>query len=759
MTTKFTPPPFALNNVDSNRSTQTYNNTGKPNIIGEVKKLVNKNYTPNIFENTGQMNAVVLEVRDPGDPSLIAWKDPLLTHAFYGKKSVPDVIEVRYRVPELHAHIPNPESDKDWARINLHPIAIMKKEKGMPEVGDIVRLDFTDKNNFTGAIVVETLNTNENPNAGGNCSPSDMFNTAPPDLNLTQPTGDSQDSAKSEYGAFNDPAGGSFVEGIEYLPPPSANKAYEYLKNNMYVVSLQEYSRMNEFGNLDTVADALFAKNVFSICFTIAEDSRLLRDTKKLKNLIIRLRKSGISCSIAIHESIENINAALIHASSILKEAPYQGIYWRIPEGISYRNGSKETHISKTDQIFRRLADSKEIKYGAIFTEKNHGLHSTPTQQDITYLADNHYNYLERNDDPPFDDALYKADYPTASPAYFLGGINLLYSPDEPCVNGFRTKEILETELDSSVTGYVFLNYKFLTSELSELITDKTSIIPVLSTDSAEKQNLLNSVRKIVKPLKADINNIMSTPSTPTKAAPTFNSDEVTSQSSSPVAPVATPAVPGSACSTVPGSTNALTGPGSVVSPPSFRFDSIENYKNLGWVANDSAAINDVIYDFMQRFSAAVYRRIPPTHPVFSGSLYKKIRLTSTARTTAKQVELMWDKIKNGGEGDRAVYKLYGNKDWTRAVVEAYHSNNQAAAIQAVEARLAAGGGSAHLSGKGVDIHTYSHINAEGLNSSNMSIAGMKNTKFVRAVVEACAEAGARPTVEAYQQHVHITIH
>ena len=340
MTTKFTPPPFALNNVDSNRSTQTYNNTGKPNIIGEVKKLVNKNYTPNIFENTGQMNAVVLEVRDPGDPSLIAWKDPLLTHAFYGKKSVPDVIEVRYRVPELHAHIPNPESDKDWARINLHPIAIMKKEKGMPEVGDIVRLDFTDKNNFTGAIVVETLNTNENPNAGGNCSPSDMFNTAPPDLNLTQPTGDSQDSAKSEYGAFNDPAGGSFVEGIEYLPPPSANKAYEYLKNNMYVVSLQEYSRMNEFGNLDTVADALFAKNVFSICFTIAEDSRLLRDTKKLKNLIIRLRKSGISCSIAIHESIENINAALIHASSILKEAPYQGIYWRIPEGISYRNGS-----------------------------------------------------------------------------------------------------------------------------------------------------------------------------------------------------------------------------------------------------------------------------------------------------------------------------------------------------------------------------------------------------------------------------------
>jgi hypothetical protein len=68
------------------------------------------------------------------------------------------------------------------------------------------------------------------------------------------------------------------------------------------------------------------------------------------------------------------------------------------------------------------------------------------------------------------------------------------------------------------------------------------------------------------------------------------------------------------------------------------------------------------------------------------------------------------------------------------------------------------GGGSAHLSGKGVDVHTWSHINAEGLNSDGMSIAQMNNTKFVQAVTDAAKEVGARPVVEAYQQHVHITI-
>ena len=72
--------------------------------------------------------------------------------------------------------------------------------------------------------------------------------------------------------------------------------------------------------------------------------------------------------------------------------------------------------------------------------------------------------------------------------------------------------------------------------------------------------------------------------------------------------------------------------------------------------------------------------------------------------------------------------------------------------------RVASGGGAAHLQGKGVDVHTWSHINAEGIDSSGASVAKMKTSKFIQAVVAAAKECNAKPVVESYQQHVHITI-
>ena len=760
MASKFIPPPFALNNVETNKSKRRPpSSRNKSNILGELKGLVHDRYETDMLGSVGQMNAVVLEVRDPGDPSIIAWKDPLITHAFYGKKSSPDIIEVRYRIPEIHAHIPEPESPTDYARINLHPIAIMKKDKGMPTAGDIVRLDFTDKNNFTGAVVIETLNTNENPNAGGNCSPAETFNSAPPNLNLSQPAGDSQDSAKSEYSATNNPAQNSFMEGIELLQSEEVRSSYDLYKNNIYIVSLAEYIKMETFTNTSAIVEAMAGKNVFSVCFTISEGKRLIRDTKRLKTLINNLLNSGIPSSLLIHESIDEITPALIHAAKILGEVSCKGIYWRIPEGIKKTGGNYDIRVSKIDQMFRNLANSRKIKYGAIFTEKDYHLHTTPVQQDITYLADNHYNYLMKNRRAPYSDtSKWKSDYPNALPLYFLGGINLLYSPAKPCVNGVRTEEILESEIESGASGYAFVNFEYLTSELVGLIAEKS---PSITPNDSEKQNLLNSMRKIVTPSKANVENLTGFLSPQEKISPTFNSDEPSSQTSSPIAPAPFSNVPGSSCTTSAGGADGMgspmTGPASVVNPPSFRFDSIENYTNLGWTANNSAIINDVIFDFMQRFSAAVYRRLPRTHPAIAGSVHKKIRLTSTARTTSKQVELMWDKIKNGG-GNQAVYGLYGEKTWTKKVVSAYHANNRGAAIAAVEERLAAGGGSAHLSGKGVDVHTWSHLDAEGIKSSKATIATMKTSKYIQAIIAACAETNAKPTVEAYQQHVHITI-
>ena len=109
-----------------------------------MKRNIRDSYKADAFEQVGQMNAIVLEVIDE-DPTKMLWKSPLMSYAFHEKNAMPDYIEIRYRVPEIHAHLPEPENPEDFLAINRHPKAIMKKDKGIPEVGDIVTLDVTKK--------------------------------------------------------------------------------------------------------------------------------------------------------------------------------------------------------------------------------------------------------------------------------------------------------------------------------------------------------------------------------------------------------------------------------------------------------------------------------------------------------------------------------------------------------------------------------------------------------------------------------------
>jgi len=159
----------------------------------------------------------------------------------------------------------------------------------------------------------------------------------------------------------------------------------------------------------------------------------------------------------------------------------------------------------------------------------------------------------------------------------------------------------------------------------------------------------------------------------------------------------------------------------------------------------------------MNKLTAAIYAKLPLNHIAFTGSDPKKIRLTSTARTPAKQVELMWDKIKVKGEN--AIWSLYGRHDWVVKIVNAYHANDVAGAIAVVQGRIDRGEVTGHLAGKGVDIHTYSHIRAEGLPYNNISVAQMNNSAFIQAVVQSAKECNSKPVVEDYQQHIHITIY
>ena len=405
--------------------------------------------------------------------------------------------------------------------------------------------------------------------------------------------------------------------------------------------------------------------------------------------------------------------------------------------------------------------------------------------------------------DIPFD----ISSIPTSEvwPSFWCSGINFLYvdKPDLKCLTGKRTASILHDNINARIPNTVYdagnseningahlkvretcgdflkslaliYNYSSIDSTITEVLTGEGKFLNSLGAITGadgKKQSFLNSSEDIKKPYKPNVEDINGTTETPTIEEPSFpqqrsDTSAPTSTQDAVQAPAPPEAAlsPGGQCSPFPGgpspfgdSNAGAAGGGAPVTPPSYRFDSIENYQNLGWTASSHHIINDVIFDFMQRFSAAVYRRLPANSSSFTGSDPKKIRLTSTARTAQKQVELMWDKIDK--QGDNGVWKVYGSsRAWVKAVVQGYHTNNKAAAVAVIQGRIDRGEVTGHLSGKGVDVHTYSHLRAEGIRHSGASVSTMNSSKFVQAVVAASRECGGKPVVEDYQQHIHITI-
>ena len=645
-------------------------------------------------------------------------------------------------------------------------------------------------------MVIESLNSNEGPNPGGNCSPAGVFGSATPPLNMAQPTGDSQVSSPESYSAKNDPASEAFQNGIDYTEQTEALQEVgaRRVKKHMYLISIDSFNTMSEFKDISKVADVLASKNVYSVCFKVANLDRLLRDSDRLIKIINKLSELNFNCSLMMNSLNGDIpfRTNFIHMADIAKQAKISSIVY---EAIGVITSDA---FEKRDKIFRKLADSLEINYYISVTEdtaidgNNKGL---VTKADKIFMTANKFDYNE-NDQPTLlglyaesvidsatnDNLIFSTDsYHKLAPGIYLSGQNFLANfaaegEISECLAGRRNSQILSSDANRQqgsimlkTTDWIkneddtclFYNYESLDASLIDTIVNDYMGV---NLESPEKQNLLSSNQVIKKPEKANVTDIQGTEVTPTIEQPSFNSGSGGTQTPSPVpAAPGAPSSPGAQCTPIDGGafpagdTNAAAaGSGAPVTPPSYRFDSIENYQNLGWAASAHHIINDVIFEYMERFSAAVYRRLPANSPSFTGSVPKKIKLTSTARTAAKQVELMWDKIRQGG--DNAVWNLYGRSSWVQTVVTGYHNNDSATPIGVIQGRIDSGVVTGHLSGKGIDVHTWSHLDAEGISSNGASVATMNSSKFVKAVVEAARECGGKPVVESYQQHVHITI-
>ena len=757
---KFVPPIDQINKISPKKSRKSFSDLSQGSIFKEVKKVIKESYSPDAFAQVGQMNAVVLEVIEEPAANML-WKSPLMSYLFEEKGTLPDYIEVRFRIPEMHAHLPEPKDQSDWAAINRHPKAMMKKEKGTPSPGDIVVIDFQDKNNFQGAVVVETLDTNlPVPNGGGQCSIPEVMNSANPFLGLSTPTGDQVTTDSSEQSIKNNPAREAFEEGIEY---PQPHISYDLFQLR-YLVSINEFNSMEEFRNTSRTVEILGSKNVFSVCFTTSENDQDIRDISRLTKVCSTLKNSGFKIGFRIIvENGFNFNQAYIKLYELIKTIPIDYLVYEL------RNqGDDVDSIEERKELILSIGDRFKIEVNYLITEKT--ISPNQYQFDSTKVAinDNHYDYAKIIEaaDTEFSKSVLQDGQKYRM--YYMGGINFIKWAGAPCLFGERTGNILKDELivpPLGVSGIIYLeNYGFLREDIMGVVIKYSENF----YSESEKQSFLSSDKQIQTPKEQDVENIsVPTPTlsglqTTIEQPPEINSDVASSQDPQLMPAPQSNLSPGLQCSPAGmGGQPFGEGSGTPAPPPSIRFDQLPGSENLGWTVDASKIVNNIIVDFMNRMSSAIYRRVPTNSPAIAGSAFKKVRVTSTMRDAATQVRLMWDKIDVLGEN--GVWDLYGDsRQWVKEVVYAYRENrNSQRAIGAVQANIdrgIKGGSRGHNYGSGVDIHTWSHIKAEGLPHSGISESQMMQSAYVRAVVEAAKECGGKPIVEAYQQHIHITI-
>ncbi len=760
MASRFIPPPNRLNQISNKKAKRTFSDDSGQSIFHELKKNIRDKHTADAFESVGAMNAIVLEVIDTPVDNML-WRNPLMSYLKEDKGVLPDYIEVRFRIPELHAHLPEPENAKDWGAINRHPKALMTKDKAIPEVGDIVVIDFQDKNNFSGASVTATVNSSSPPSGGGVCKTAEAFASGAPTLNLAQPEGDSQGAttASEEQNLTTAPAEDSLGQGIGIDVEPSFSSS---LFRSHYLISINEFNTMPEFSDVSQTFDTLIRKEVYNICFTLANNDKRIKDEGRLIKIMLDLKSKGIKTGLMIRQDFSNFKENFMLLTRITQETHPE--YF-----INHYTTETVEESEKVDNICMQLANGKGIdQYGYFSYETEEAYDADLQSANKIFASRNHYDFNDEvnNEPKPSTELFNSLNSDKRQSAWRLSGINFLKTPDDPCLFGERSARVFKDE-------FIVGSLDALIDDYRELKGDMLSVVKDTSNHSeSDKQNFLSSKLEIEKRTKAEVRSStesnLQSPKTPDPVDNTPTLEDGSTAEPTETTPVENNSSPGMQCTPFPGM-GGLPNPqgnGEMVQPPTKRFSDIANYQDLGWTTSEDRPITNVIKNFMDRFAAAYYRRVPLNDPINTGSSFKKLRVTSTLRTAGKQVYLMWDKMNKGGEN--AVWSLYGSRrQWVRDVVAEWKKHKagdagaNARAVASVQADInakAAKGGRGHALGSAVDIHTWSHLKAEGQPYDGASEAQMNNTRFIRAVVEAAIEAGGKPIVEAYQQHVHITI-
>lgn len=188
--------PIRKSRVKRKNNPREFNSLDYQSIVREAAyKTI---FDSNALENIGPFNAIVLQPPKSGRPLGSAFN--FIDKGVGGDSAGKTSFYVRARIPELHAHIPDPiiaQSEIERENlIALHPffVSVSISEGDMPAVGDIILVDFQDKNNMTDGIFLSRVSSGPGQSIGAVAPPlaafpDKFFNEARPRLNVLEPDG------------------------------------------------------------------------------------------------------------------------------------------------------------------------------------------------------------------------------------------------------------------------------------------------------------------------------------------------------------------------------------------------------------------------------------------------------------------------------------------------------------------------------------------------------------------------------------------
>lgn len=124
-----------------------------------INHLTEETFTADGLANTGPYKAIVLRVEEgiPTPGESLNWLE-----TFFTEGSLPPVLSVKARIPELHAMLPTPTDLEDHSIIDMYPTFVAQSQDlPSPTPGNLIWVDFGNKTNFTDPIYVKEIVTKE----------------------------------------------------------------------------------------------------------------------------------------------------------------------------------------------------------------------------------------------------------------------------------------------------------------------------------------------------------------------------------------------------------------------------------------------------------------------------------------------------------------------------------------------------------------------------------------------------------------------